>query len=239
LVDKIINQEEVIRRRPQGPPPKPGPEATVEEKTAWYKAAGLPPEPAGYMETLRLSEGKVLGEADLPVANHFFDRMHQIGATPDVVSAAVDSVLEYAEEMQAETVADDERFRRDARDALRDQWGQDYKRNMSYIKPAFGNNDALMTSILSSRAPDGRLIGDHPDVIEWLVDMGKAVDPEASVGSGGPLTLQTVENELDQLRGMMRDDGGPYWRGPQAEKHQARFQQLTSQRDRIQSRQRR
>ncbi len=237
LVEKIINQEEVIRRRPAAPPPKPGPDATVEEKQAWYKQVGLPAEPSGYMEGLQLSEGKVLGEADMPVANHFFNRMHEIGASKEVVSAAVDSVLEYMEEEQSNTIAEDERFRRDARDHLRDEWQQDYKRNMSYIAPAFGGNNDLRGTILSSRAPDGRLIGDHPEVIRWLVDMGKAIDPEASIGSGGPLTLQTVEAELDQLRVMMKDDAGPYYRGPMAEKHQTRFKDLLDQRDRIQTRQ--
>jgi hypothetical protein len=236
LIDKLENQEKVIRQRPAAPPPKPPDTATAEEKAAWYQQVGLPATPDGYAEVLTLSDGKVLGEADMPVAQHFFDRMHQVGAPKEVVSAAVDSMLEYVEEQQSQQIVEDRQFQQQSRDQLRDEFGAEYKRNMSFIRPAFGGNNDLMSMVLSSRGPDGRLLGDRVDMIQWLVGVGRGLDPEATMGGDGNTSLQTLENEIETIRALSAKQDSEYWHGPKAEKMQARYGQLLEQRDRIKAR---
>ena len=238
LVKKIINQEKVIRSR-KDTPARPGPDATQEELSQWREQMGLPAEPSGYIENLKLSDGKQLGDSDLPLAEAFAGRMHEIGASQEVINEAVDVVLGFMEEEQSEKIIQDEQFKRSSRDHLRDEWGGDFKANLNAISTVFEDRPDVLNKLLSGRTGEGRLIGDDPDVVMWLADIALQINPEAKITSGGnPTSVSTINEEIDSLKKMSADQAGPYWRGSESKKHQGRMAELVTMRERLSARQR-
>lgn len=204
------------------------PDATPEEKTAWRLDNGIPEEPSGY--DLTLPNGLIVGEADKPFVDDFLAVAHEGNFKQEDVSRALSWFFDKQETMVAEQAARDTEVRMKTFDQLRDEFGPGYKNEVKIAYAVLDNApEGVRESFLAGRLADGSLIGDSPEIIRWLNTLSRELNPVGVVVPGsGSNAVQAVEAERETLRKMMGDRKSEYWKGPNAEKNQARYRDLTT-----------
>lgn len=202
------------------------PDASPEEIAAWRADNGIPESPDKY--ELNLPGGLIVGEADKPIVDNFLKQAHEANMHPDQVNKVLGWYMEQQEQAQAQLAERDEQTRRECEDDLRKEFGPEYRRNLAVANELLsGAPEGVKDALLSARAADGTPLGNDPNLIRWLVGLAREINPIGTVvpGSGGN-AIQAVQNELAHLRSMMADHNSEYWKGPNAERNQARYREL-------------
>lgn len=209
---------------------------TPEQLIAWRKENGIPEKSEDYLA--KLPEGLVIGEADRPLFESFVKSLHDVNADPKVAHAAVAWYNKFQEDMQGAQRESDSKFSRETEDNLRAEWGADYRVNQA-IRTTFLNRlpDGIKDVFLNSRMPDGRALGDHPDLSKWLVQMERELNPTATL-SGGAMggdgkSLEIRIAEIEKLQGNQYSE---YWKGANSAKIQAEYDLLLKTRERLKAR---
>jgi hypothetical protein len=114
----------------------------------------------------------------------------------------------------------------DCNAALRQKWGTSFVANKRAARAAFGALPPIMQAALETGTmSDGRLVLHTEAAWELLLDSTRERAPSyvalASTTVGG-----TEQTELATLRKMMGDKTGPYWKGRDAARNQARYKEL-------------
>jgi hypothetical protein len=220
----------------------PGKDAKPEDVKAFHTALGVPEKPEGYMEHIKLESGAVIGEADKPMLNSFTEALHKAGAPPSAVNAAANWYYQRQEQIAAEVDEQDEAFRRDAEKTLKEELGASFKRQTNAISSLFAtapggadakNANSLYSRLVGGRTADGKLIGNDPDVMRWLIAMTNEVNPAATVVEEGRQGGKSLDDEIKEIEKIMRTDRREYDRN-----YAARYGELLAARDKIQARQR-
>jgi len=216
---------------------KPLPDNPTPEQVAEYrKENNIPEAPDKY--DLTLPEGFVIGEQDKPLVNEFLKDMHAANASQETVKHALAAYYKLVGGQQAQIEEQDTNFRSSSEDALRNKWGGDFKRNVNMVTSLLSMApEGVKDRILGGRTAEGRLMGDDPGVLEFLNALAREVNPASTVVSGaGPQAIEQITTELAELQKKMGDKSSDYWRGPLAEKNQARFRELVDVQQKIKSR---
>jgi len=204
--------------------PKPDENATPEDLAAFRSANGIPAEPTGYLENL--PEGLVLGEEDKEIFEDFAGAMHEMNVEPSVMHKVIDWYNGFAEDQQDAMAEMDNSHHQETEDALRTEWGTDYRANInlvgSLIESTFGEENA--SAILNARDADGRALMNIPGVLEGLASIQRQLNPVARIAPAtGRTPDQTLEDEITELEKFMREDRDKYNKD---EKSQARLREL-------------
>jgi hypothetical protein len=217
----------------------PGKDAKPEEIAEFNKALGVPEKPEDYFKDIKLENGAVIGDADKPLADSFAAALHPAGASPAVVSAALNWYYKHQEEQAAAMDEADDDFRRESERALKDEFGPAYRRMTNAIGPLFAtapggtdikNEGSLYARLMGGRLADGSIIGNNPDIVRWLVSIAQDVNPAATVVEDGNQSAMTVDAEIKQIEQRMKDDRRGYFKDEAA---QARYRELITARDKI------
>lgn len=176
--------------------------ASAEELTTWRKENGIPDKPEGYLEKLALPNGMVVGEEDKPIVAAFAEMALSKNWSPSQLNDAVAWHYQMQDKQLAAIQEQDGSFRTTTEDSLRNQWKSDYRTNMNLV----GSVRDLMpedmrNQLFAARGPDGRLLGDSPLFIGWLAQMGRELNPAATLlpaGTGDP--GKTLAAELADIR---------------------------------------
>jgi hypothetical protein len=205
-------------------------DATPEQAAEWRKANGLPEKAAGYFD--KLPDGLVIGDDDKAIFESFAEKMHAKNVAPEVMHEVVRWYNEYAE-AQVEGLAEKEASSRaTAEEALRDEWGADYRANVNMVNGLLsaapeGVKDALHTA----RLPDGTPLGNHPAVLRWLAQTARELNPAATLIPGsGEGNANSLDAEITNIEKQMRENRTGYMRD---EKTQARYRQLLEAREKL------
>jgi len=200
--------------------------ASPEEVARWRTENGIPAEPTGYK--VNMPAGREIPKDDDPFLKTFLASAHKSNYTQEHVDAAISSF--YAEVDRQVEAANEAgaAAERATEDALRQEWGADYRPNKAMAEallaraPA-GFRDRFMNGFLADHTP----IKASPEAWKWLVQMEREINPASTVvpGAGGDLG-KTIDSELSELKKEMADQNSAYWKGPDAEKKQARYRQL-------------
>jgi hypothetical protein len=221
----------------------PGKDAKPEDVAEFHKAIGVPEKPEGYIEHIKLENGAVIGEADKPILNSFTEALHKAGAPPSAVNAAANWYYKLQEEAAAAQDDDDDTFRRESEKVVKEEFGPAFNRKANNIASLFTtapggadskNPNSLYNRLVNGRTADGKLIGNDPDVMRWLIGMADDVNPIRSVTEDGTSSVKSVEKELEELQAMRRADKKKYY----SDAVQAREAELMAARDKFQARQR-
>lgn len=219
---------------------KPGKDATPEEVAEFNKSLGVPEKVEDYFKDLKLDNGAVLGDMDLPVAKSFAEAAHKAGATPSMVHGALNWYFSNQEQQAAALDEADDTFRREAEQALKEEFGPSFKRRMNSISTLFAqaaggtdlkNESALYARLMGGRTADGKIIGNDPDVVRWLSALVNEVNPSATVVEDGDASGKGIDAEIKEIENIMRVDRRRYDR-----ELAPRYQQLLEARERIQAR---
>lgn len=202
----------------------PPADATPEDIAHWRKENGIP-EAADKYDT-DLGKGFVWGEADKPFLQSFTEFAHSRHMKPDQVKANLEwyaAQQERAQEIQFQADTD---FKTKAEDALRQEWGQDYRRNVTAVSNLLSGFDGA-DDLRTARTPDGRVLGNDPGFMRWLNKLALDINPVASVlPNSGANPAKALADRMAEIKGMMGDRNSAYWKGPQAVSLQNEYKEL-------------
>lgn len=211
-------------------------DATPEQVTAWRKENGIPEKPEEYLSNL--PNGLVIGEDDKPIFDSFVAELHKVNADPKVAHAAVAWYHNFQEEQAAQTAEQDAGHKTEVEDALRTEWGADYRANVNQVKGYLSSlPKGVGDLIANARGPDGRALLNNPDVMRALAQTAREINPAATIVAPGAANQgQAVEDEINSLKKLMGNKSSEYWKGPKAENLQARYRQLITAQEKLKAR---
>ena len=131
----------------------------------------------------------------------------------------------------------DKVFKQSAEDALRAEWGAEYRGNvnsiMSFLDAAPPTDDGspLKGLLMGARLSDGTLLGNNPTALKWLASLAQEANPAGFIAPGaGTSQLSVVEDELNGIRKVMRENRHIY---DKDERMQERFRVLLSAQEKL------
>lgn len=209
---------------------------------AWRKERGIPETADGYLDGLKLADGRSLGETDKAIAKSVAERLHGRNVAPDVFADLVGWYFDHSEDVVAKRDEDDDRYHDDSIATLKEEWGADYKKNQQAIAALFNEvdperkPDGLFNRLLAGRTADGRRIGDDPDVLKFLAGLGRELHPAATVVGLPGHAGKDVSARIAELKGLMAKRDSEYWKGPNSDKLQAEYRDLLVVEEKMKSR---
>jgi hypothetical protein len=208
-------------------------DATPEQVAEWRKENGIPEAPDKY--EIKLEDGHVLGEADKPLVASFQKFAHDANLPPAIFNGALKWYFDNQDAQAVATSDADAAFKKSNEDTLRAEWGKDYRPNINAIGNFFSDAPkGLFDTVLASRTPDGRLLGDHPDAVKFFAMVGRERFPTPTLIPGGAGDQgANVEGRINEIKGLMADRNSKYWKGAEANKLQEEYRGLIATRDRL------
>lgn len=207
--------------------------ATPEQLAAYRQQNGIPEKPEGYFE--KLPNGLVIGDQDKPLFESFAKGLHERNADPKVAQWAVQWYNNHLEEQTAKVAETDTAQRTEVEDALRTEWGGDYRANINHINGFLSQAPKEVSErIMDARGPDGRAIMNDPNTVRWFAQMAREFNPVGTIVSGtGGNHIDTVETEIASIEKTMRENRTAYNKD---ERMQGRLRDLYDARSRLQKR---
>lgn len=198
----------------------PGKDAKPEEIAEYHKALGVPEKPEDYLPAITLENGAVIGEADKPLLDGVLAAMHKSGAPPAAVNAMVNWYYAEQEKQAADLDEADDTFRREAEQALKEEFGASFKRSVNAIAPLFqtapggtdiSNDQSLYARLMGGRTADGRVIGNDPDMVRFLIGLAREVNPAATLTEDGDQSGKSIDDELADIQKLRTAEPKRYW----------------------------
>ncbi|WP_323994709.1 hypothetical protein [Aeromonas hydrophila] len=201
---------------------------TDEELAAWRKENNVPAEAKDYINDL--PSGLVIGEADKERVNSFLEAMHGRNVPKDIVQAAIEWNQSKIEEELQQRYEQNANLQDRTEEDLRAEWGPEYKRNINMINGLIATLPEDARDVLAgATAMDGTALFNNANVVRWMVDLARKVNPVGTVVPGAS-SPKAIDDELSQIQKVMREDRKTYNNDP---KMQARYLQLLEARERI------
>lgn len=194
-------------------------DASPEEVAEFRKAHGVPEKSDGYVDKLKVGDGIVIGEADKPLLKSFAET----ALAKNIPQESFDHMVNWYFDQQTKALAERSSADHDQRiageQALIQSMGNDFKPNMRALSSFWeGQPKELENLVLGARTPDGRVIGNLPEVTAWLAGIARELNPTATLLPAGQAgTPQNVDARLREIEGQMWADGKPnpaYYGGP-------------------------
>ena len=186
-------------------------EGTDDEKSKWRSENGIPE-----------SAEKYDLEYDSLKAVAFENNLK-----PEAAKVALDwheAQQKAADDAIAET---DQKDTEDTEDALRSEWGNEYRVNMNKIHGLLdGAEEGIKEQLMGARLGDGTMLGSNPAVLKFLADLALIQNPTTTLVPAGGDLQGSLDAELKDLQGLMANKQSDYWKGPKAEANQARVREL-------------
>lgn len=198
-------------------------DAKPEDVTKWRKENGIPEDVKGY----EMPEGLVVGDADKPLIDAMLTSMHAKNLPKEAVKGIVADYYKQQEALAAQRAEQDADNDTAAKETLIAEWGADYKRNANAIKSLLETAPGgIKDKIMGARLADGKAAVHDADFMRWLAQMSREINPMASVVPAGADQATAIADELAGLVKQMGDRNSDYWKGPLAERKQARYREL-------------
>ena len=204
--------------------------ATPEQITDFRQRNGIPEKAETYLE--KLPDGLVIGEDDKPLFGAFAEQLHKHNVKPAVVH---DVVKWYSEMIAAEDrarVDADGELKTKTEDALRTEWGGDYRVNVNVVNAMLAQAPKdVQDMIAEARTPDGTPIKGTASFARWMAGLAREVNPVITIPSGSSGDpMKTVHEEIASIEKLMQTDSKAYYGDP---KHSKRLAELYGIRDQM------
>ena len=186
----------------------PGKHATDEDWGEVWRKLGRPDTPDGYELVNEMPEGI---EQNDDMLNWFRATAHEIGMTP---TQAQKMLGRYNQFLGTQMGADEgmvEQLRETTEIELKKEYGAAFADRVS-------NGNAVMQEfgaegLTELQLADGRLLGDHPEIIKMMVNVGEFINSKigedvlAGTKSSGGLAPDDARAKLEEIRA----PNSPYW----------------------------
>lgn len=187
----------------------PGKSATEDEWAEVYNKLGRPESPDGYQfELNNLPEGAELDEG---MVEWFKQTAHKAGMNPRQAQAMLDAYNEMTFSQYESSGAEVQARVEQVEAELRKEYGQAFDDKIALangVLAEFGNPE-----ITEVQLADGSMLGDHPDVIRMLSNMGTYLrervgeDTLEGVKTSGGITPNDAQSKIKELT----QQNSPYW----------------------------
>lgn len=226
LLQKVSSGE----LKANAPFPEKGTDA---EKAAWRKEQAIPDSAEGYK--IEPPKGLVFGEADKPLLDTFTKHAHANNWNQQQLNQALGWYAQEQEAIVARQQEADEAFKVSSDDVLRAEWGNDYRRHIVGINNMLATApEGVKDRLLGGRTADGRRIGDDPEVVKYLSQLAREINPAATLlppGTGDQ--GKGVTDRLAEIRKLRTENPDKY---DQDKAMQAEEIKLIEARDKMKSR---
>lgn len=204
--------------------------ATDEQVAAWRKEHGIPAAPAEYKVELR--SGAAIEEEDRPIIDTILGVVHKSNGDNTLANTMVNTYYDIMEQRLAARQEADQNFAQAEEDALRVEWGQDYRTNTNMIKALLdGAPDDVRELIQRGRLANGDPFFAHRGAMKWLANLARQINPvSALVPGGGANVGHAIEDEIASIEKTMRENRDAYNKD---EKMQGRLRELYGARERL------
>jgi hypothetical protein len=125
------------------------------------------------------------------------------------------------EEAQAAALDEaDEAFRVESERTLKQEFDRGFARQTNAIATLFADapggadiddRSSLFARLMGGRLADGRIAGNDPDMVRFLVSLARDLRPAATVTEAGNPSGQSIESEIAEIRDKMRSDRRGYF----------------------------
>ena len=217
--DKLISSGQLKRALPK--------DANPAQIAEWRKENGIPESADKY--DLGVPSDIELSEFDNKMLSGFAARAHAANMTPEQAKAATAAFFETREAIAKSVQEADAKALAETTEALRAEWGADFRSNFDGINSWLVNQDAQAVAALKeARLPNGVSLLNSVDVRRMLAAHARELGYVGAtvVPDGGDLG-NSIDDEIASIeKSMFNDDGTKsksYWGN---EKAQARYVEL-------------
>lgn len=177
----------------------PDPAKDADGAKKWREERGIPAEATAYKVAEPLQ--KQLTDEDKPVVSAFAERALAKNWTQKQFDEGLEIYFQFADQ-QLDALADsDKKASEETQTALREEWGSEFRANSKLAKSVM---EAIAPELINARLPDGRLVGNVPEIVKALAERGRDYFGDASFA--GAEASKTTQNRLDELRKIMADE---------------------------------
>lgn len=209
--------------------------ATPEQLAEYRKANGIPETPDKYLD--KLPDGLVIGDEDKPFIEKFAKVFHDKNADPAVVHAAIKTYYDVMDEQEGLRQQLNAQAKTATEDALREEWGSDYRPNTNLINAFIGSMPKdLQDELFQSSKPDGTQIMNNQAMLKWMAQQARELNYTGAVLPNGEASAKSLESEINTIKALMGDRSSKYWKGPEAAGLQSRYRELLDIQQKIASR---
>ena len=200
-------------------------DATPEQINVWRTENGIPENP-------KLYDVGTISDEDKPVISGYLAQMHSVNASPAVVKAGLDWYNKEVERLNDEAVVRDKEFAKQSEDALRAEWGGEYRLNVNKINGLLETAPAAVRDeIMHGRLGNGEPFLAHPEVMKWLNGLARQINPVTTIIPGAGANIgNAIADEIKTIEKVMTNDRKTY---NEDEKMQSRLRELYDARDRL------
>ena len=186
----------------------PGKHATDEDWGEVWRKLGRPDTPDGYELVNEMPEGI---EQNDDMLNWFRATAHEIGMTPTQAQKMLGRYNEFLGSQMGADEGQIEQLRETTEIELKKEYGAAFADRVS-------NGNAVMQEfgaegLTELQLADGRLLGDHPEIIKMMVNVGEFINSKigedvlAGTKSSGGLAPDDARAKLEEIRA----PNSPYW----------------------------
>jgi len=207
--DRFTSAEDAVRsiadfRKRESQVRVPSKDATNEEKTAYYKAIGVPETSEGY--EFKLSEGEESTPEIEATNKQWSKRLHGLAIPTETANQLVQFLQEDFAAAEEEQVKADAAYVKESEASLKAEWkGDEYEKNKTFANKAFAevaNRAGINMEELSTiETKSGRFLMDDPRMLKLFSIVGREM-AEGTLGS--TLTegeRDTMTDQLSEIRG--------------------------------------
>lgn len=182
-----------------------------------------------------------MSDDDKAIIAPYLATLQKLNLTPAQASELI-AVRQAEQDRQVETrTAADETLRVKTEDSLRADWGNNYRAEINNIHGMLNGAPAdVRNAFLQARTPDGNALVGTPEVVRWLAQLARTVNPYSAPvgGDGGSLDQKGVDARIGELEGWMGAKNGSteykkYWGD---EKAQTEYRNLIDAREQMKKR---
>lgn len=216
-------------------------DATAEQIATFRKDNGIPEKAEGYLDALPKEVLETLDATDKEIVTPYLTAMHELNIPPATAVKLI-ALRQTEQDRQVEArVKSDETLRVQTEDALRGDWGNNYRAEINNIHGLLnGAPEDVRTSILQARTPDGNALVGTPEVVRWLAQLARTVNPYLVPvgGDGGSLDGKGVDARITEIEGWMgAQRGSPdYQKYYSSDKVQSEYRNLLDAREKMKQR---
>jgi hypothetical protein len=225
---------EAVKKISSGELAKPLPkDATPEQVAEWRKGNGIPEKPDGYFE--KLPNGLVIGAEDKPMFDAVAAKLHSRNVQPEVIHDLAEWYYGMQDDALAKAQKADQEQSVTATDALRQEWGTDYRANINIANSYLDSlGPELKPLVMDATLPDGTRLFNNTDFMKWFVGQAREINPASHiVPAGSEATINSVSGEIAKIEKVMSTNRAEYNRDT---KMQERLRQLYAAREKLQAR---
>lgn len=180
--------------------------ATEDVVKQWRAENGIPETPDKY--DLTLKDGIVMGEEDKGWVGDFLKAAHVANFRPEQVKATLEWYHVEKENRIAAAAEKFESAKKTTEDALRADWGADYRRNGALIEGLIDAKGTAQNPELKGLIM--RAVQTNPDFAKLMAGMALEINPMPTLAGGGTTTLQGAQARITEINEIMRKDRGRY-----------------------------